>query len=283
VVLVDELCGPPLADAARLAGAAGATVVPYRHGDVEHLAWAAAGAGARTAGGVVATEAVFARDGDLAPLPELAAACAAAGLALVVDEAHATGAMGPDGRGAVADAGLEGEVAVVLGGLGAALAAQGAFAATDAATAAVLQRAPAVAAAPPLTPPLAAAALAALDLLAEQPRRIGRLGANAEVLRAELAREGFDVAGSTTHVVPLVVGDDGTAVRIAAAARERAVHTQALVAPAVPAGTARLRLAVMATHTRAELREAARVLGRAALVAGFRPGTAMPVALAQAA
>ena len=132
--------------------------------------------------------------------------------------------------------------------------------------------------APP--PPAIAGALAALDVLEEQPRRVDRLRANAEVLRGELAREGFDVCGSTTQIVPLVVGDAATALRVCEAALERGVFAQAIRPPTVPAGTSRLRLAVMASHTKDELRDAAQVLGRAALKAGFRPATAMPVAAA---
>jgi len=182
----------------------------------------------------------------------------------------------------VADAGLE--VDVVIGTLGKALGSYGAFAACSAEMARYLtntSRPLIFSTAPP--PPAVAAALAALELLEEQPRRVDRLQANAEVLRAELAREGFDVAGSTTQIVPLIVGDAHTAMRVCEAALQHGVFAQAIRPPTVAPGTARLRLAVMATHTKDELRAAARVLGRAALQAGFRPATAMPVAVAHEA
>ena len=83
--------------------------------------------------------------------------------------------------------------------------------------------------------------------------------------------------------MPLVVGDAGRAMRVCEAALERGVFAQAIRPPTVPAGTSRLRLAVMATHTRPQLRAAARALGHAALTAGFRPATAPPVAAAHAA
>ena len=133
--------------------------------------------------------------------------------------------------------------------------------------------------APP--PPAVAGALAALELLAEEPRRVERLAANARALRDELAREGFDVSGSTTQIVPLVIGDAEQAMRICELAIEHGVFAQAIRPPTVAEGTSRLRLAVMATHTKDELREAARVLGRAALQAGFRPGDGVPVAAAR--
>jgi glycine C-acetyltransferase/8-amino-7-oxononanoate synthase len=120
--------------------------------------------------------------------------------------------------------------------------------------------------------------MAALELLEEQPRRVEKLRANADALRDALAREGFEVAGAAAHVVPLVVGDAELAARIVDHALEHGVFAEAIRPPLVPEGTARIRLAVMASHSRAELREAATVLGRAALKCGFRPGAGVPVA-----
>ena len=133
--------------------------------------------------------------------------------------------------------------------------------------------------APP--PPAVAGALAARELLIEQHQRVDKLQANADVLREELARERFEVAGSTTQIVPLVIGDAKQAMRICELAIEHGVFAQAIRPPTVPEGTSRLRLAVMASHSRAELREAAQVLGRAALQAGWRPGDGVPVVAAR--
>jgi 7-keto-8-aminopelargonate synthetase-like enzyme len=130
-------------------------------------------------------------------------------------------------------------------------------------------------------PPVAiAAAMAALELLESEPRRVEKLLANAEVLRAELAREGFEVAGASTHVIPLLIGEAEPAAHIVEYALEQGVFTEAVLPPGVPDGAARVRLAVMASHTRAELRDAARAVARAALRAGVRPGANGPVALA---
>ena len=277
VVCSDELNHASIIDGCRLAR--GRTAI-YAHGDVEHLRWLLDEAPERRA--VVVTDSVFSMDGDVAPLAELSALTAARGARLVIDEAHATGCVGPDGRGAVAEAGLDGEEhIVVVGTLGKALGAYGAFAACTPAVRELLvntARPFIFSTAPP--PPAVAAALAALDLLEEQPERVAQLQANAGTLRDELAREGFDVAGSSTQIVPLVVGDAAQAMAICEAALEHGVFAQAIRPPTVPEGTSRLRLAVMASHTKAELREAARTLGRAALQAGFRPGDGMPVAAA---
>ena len=276
VVFSDELNHASIIDGCRLSGA---ETFVYAHNDVEHLAWGLAQAGGR--GALIVTESVFSMDGDVAALEEIVALARVHDARVVVDEAHATGCLGPGGRGAVAEAGLEGEVDVVVGTLGKALGSYGAFAACDADVARLLTnsaRSLIFSTAPP--PPSVAGALAALELLEEQPRRVDRLRANAEVLRAELAREGFDVKRSSTHIVPLVIGDAATAMRVCEAALERGVFAQAIRPPTVPDGTSRLRLAVMATHTKDELREAARVLGRAALQAGVRPAAPEPVALA---
>jgi glycine C-acetyltransferase/8-amino-7-oxononanoate synthase len=277
VVYSDELNHASIIDGCRLARA---DVFVYDHCDVEHLAWGLRRHRGRP--GVIVTDSVFSMDGDVAPLAELVELAARHGLALVVDEAHATGTLGPGGRGAVAEAGLEGQVDVVVGTLGKALGAYGAFAACSAAMRDLLTntaRSLIFSTAPP--PPAMAGALAALEVLEEHPEMVDRLRANADAFRDELAREGFEVAGSTTQIVPLVVGDADLAMAVCERAIEAGVFAQAIRPPTVPAGTSRLRVAVMATHTREELRAAARTLGRAALQAGFRPGAGVPVAAAQ--
>jgi 8-amino-7-oxononanoate synthase len=278
VVFSDELNHASIIDGCRLAGA---ETFVYDHCDMEHLAWGLRQAEGR--GALIVTDGVFSMDGDIAPLEELVELAHRHDVRLMVDEAHGTGAVGPNGRGAIADAGVEGEVDVIVGTLGKSLGSYGAYVCCDATTARYL-----VNTSRPLIfstglPPTAvAAALAALELLTEQPRRVEKLQDNAAVLRDELAREGFEVAGSTTQIIPLIVGDAGMAMRLCETALEQGVFAQAIRPPTVPDGTSRLRLAVMASHTRSELREAAQVLGRAALKCGFRPSAAVPVAAAQA-
>jgi glycine C-acetyltransferase/8-amino-7-oxononanoate synthase len=277
VVFSDELNHASIIDGCRLARA---EVFVYDHCDTEHLAWGMRRFRGRP--GLVVTDSVFSMDGDVAPLAEIVELAARhGGLRTVVDEAHATGCLGPGGRGAVAEAGLEGQVDVVVGTLGKALGAYGAFAACDARMREYLvnsARSLIFSTAPP--PPAIAGALAALEVLGEHPEMVGQLQGNADAFRDELAREGFEVAGSTTQIVPLVVGDADLAMAVCERAIEAGVFAQAIRPPTVPAGTSRLRVAVMATHTREELRAAARTLGRAALQAGFRPGAGVPVAAA---
>jgi glycine C-acetyltransferase/8-amino-7-oxononanoate synthase len=277
VVFSDELNHASIIDGCRLAR--GETFI-YDHCDVEHLAWGLRRHGDRSA--VIVTDSVFSMDGDIAPLAEIVALARTHGARVVVDEAHGTGCFGPGGRGAVADAGLEGEIDVVVGTLGKALGSYGAFAACSARMREYLTNsARSLIFSTALPPPTVAAALAALEVLQEQPEIVERLQANADCLRDELAREGFEVAGSTTQIVPLVVGDADLAMKVCEQAIEGGVFAQAIRPPTVPEGTSRLRIALMATHTRDELRAAARTLGRAALQAGFRPGMGVPVAATQ--
>jgi len=123
-----------------------------------------------------------------------------------------------------------------------------------------------------LSPPAVAAAGAALDLLIEEPRRVDRLQRNAKIMREALAGQGMATGDSTTQVLPLVVGDAGDAVRVCERALEKGIFAQAIRPPTVPEGSSRLRLAVMATHTRTELQEAAAVLAASVrAIVGDRP------------
>jgi glycine C-acetyltransferase/8-amino-7-oxononanoate synthase len=277
VVFSDELNHASIIDGCRLARA---DTFVYRHADMDHLAWGMRNAQGRSA--LIVTDSVFSMDGDVAPLEDIVGLARRHRVRVVVDEAHGTGCMGPEGRGAVHEAGVEDEVDVIIGTLGKALGSYGAYAACDQAMAQLLlntARPFIFSTAPP--PPAAAGALAALELLASEPRRVERLHANAAALRDELAREGFDVSGSSSQIIPIVVGEAHQAMRMCELALEAGVFAQAIRPPTVPDGTSRLRLAVMASHTREELREAARVLGRAALQAGFRPAAGVPAVAAR--
>ena len=118
--------------------------------------------------------------------------------------------------------------------------------------------------------------MTALQLLGERSHRVRRLSANARVLRRALADEGFPVADQEMHIVPLIVGEPSAAMRMCEEAIERGVFAQAIRPPSVPAGTSRLRLTAMASHTPAELRRAALVLGEAARASGLEPAALTP-------
>jgi 8-amino-7-oxononanoate synthase len=258
VVFSDALNHASIVDGCRLARA---ETFVYDHCDMDHLEWGLRQAERR--GSLIVTDGVFSMDGDVAPLERIVELAHRHDARVVVDEAHATGTLGLEGGGAVAAEGLEDDVDVVVGTLGKALGSYGAYVCCDTAMAAYLTNtARTLIFSTALPPPAVAAAMAALELLREQPRRVEKLQRNGRVLRAALAEEGLPSPDSATPIVPLIVGDANDAVRASERALERGVFAQAIRPPTVPAGSSRLRLAVMASHTKSELREAAKVLAR---------------------
>jgi len=256
VVLSDELNHASLVDGCRLAGA---QTLVYRHADLEHLEWRLREAAGRAS--LIVTDGVFSMDGDVAPLGGIAELARRHRARLMVDEAHGTGTLGPGGRGAAAAAGVLEEVDVVVGTLGKALGSYGAYACCDETTARYLvNSARTLIFSTALPPPAVAAALAALAVVRAEPERVTRLGRNARLLREGLAEEGVGVAASGTQIVPLVVGSPAAATAASERTLERGVFAQAIRPPTVPEGTSRLRLSVMASHTRGELRQAARAV-----------------------
>jgi 8-amino-7-oxononanoate synthase len=259
VVFSDELNHASIIDGCRLAGA---ETFVYRHCDTEHLKWGLRRAAGR--GSLIVTDGVFSMDGDIAPLAELAILARRHTSRLMVDEAHATGCLGPGGRGSVAAAGLTGEVDLVVGTLGKALGGYGAYVCGSRAMAEYLintARPFIFSTAPP--PPAVAAASAALELLVESPKRVERLQANAKALREGLRSQGLDPIGDDTQIVPLVIGEADDAMALCERLLEQGLFAQAIRPPTVPPGTCRLRLTVMATHRIDDLRHAARLIGDA--------------------
>jgi 8-amino-7-oxononanoate synthase len=275
VVFSDELNHASIVDGCRLSRA---ETFVYRHGDVEHLAWGLRKAGGR--GSLIVTDGVFSMDGDVAPLEQLARLARRHDCRLMVDEAHATGALGPGGRGSVAAAGPSEEVDLVVGTLGKALGSYGAYvcAGRELVDYLVNTARPFIfSTAPP--PPAAAAALAALELLESHPHRVERLRSNAATLRTALREEGLAVGGSETQIVPVQIGEAAPTMELCERVLERGVFAQGIRPPTVPAGSSRLRLTAMATHRGGELARAAKLIGAAAREMGIA-SAAEPLALA---
>jgi 8-amino-7-oxononanoate synthase len=257
VVLSDALNHASIVDGCRLAKA---RTFIYDHCDMEHLEWGLREAAGRAS--LIVTDGVFSMDGDVAPLPEIVELARQYDARVMVDDAHGTGALGPGGRGSVAAAALEDEVDVVVGTLGKALGSYGAYVCCSSEMAEYLvNSARTLIFSTALPPPAVAGAMAALEILRTEPQRVDRLRRNGALLREALAAEGLDPGDSETQIVPLVVGDPAQAVKSCEQALQRGVFAQAIRPPTVPEGTCRLRLAVMASHRSAELRQAARVLG----------------------
>ena len=256
VIFSDALNHASIVDGCRLARA---ETFVYRHCELDHLEWGLREAEGR--GSLIVTDSVFSMDGDVAPLADIVELAQRYDARVMVDEAHATGCLGPGGRGAVAAAGLESEVDLVVGTLGKALGSYGAYVCCEQELAEFLvNRARTLIFSTALPPPATAAAMAALEILREQPERVDKLRRNARALRDALVDHGVDCDESETQIVPLVVGDATEAVAACERALARGVFAQAIRPPTVPEGTSRLRIAVMASHTRSELRRAAVVL-----------------------
>jgi 8-amino-7-oxononanoate synthase len=276
VVFSDELNHASIVDGCRLSRA---ETFVYRHADLDHLAWGMERAGGR--GALIVTDGVFSMDGDVAPLAGLAELARRHRCRLMVDEAHATGAFGPGGRGTVAAAGLGEEVDLVVGTLGKALGSYGAYVCADRELTEYLLNAArsfVFSTAPP--PPALAAATAALELLEASPQLIGRLRANAATLRGALAGEGFGVEPGECQIVPLEVGEARRTMAFCERLLEAGVFAQGIRPPSVPEGSSRLRFTVMATHRTKELRRAAKLTGAAARELGILTSAARSPALA---
>jgi len=247
VILLDKLAHASLIDAARLSGAT-LRVFPHHHlGKLERLL-----AGARQqntqARVLVVTESIFSMDGDAAPLGEIVELCETHGALLLVDEAHAVGVLGPQGRGAVAQAGLEKRVALQMGTLSKAAGVSGGYIATSRPYAdLILNKARSLiyTTAPP--PALAFAATKALQLIAtaEGEQRRAHLWAIRDRLVGLL---GLEKAPFPAAIWPLQVGGEGAAVELSAAMHREGYWIPAIRYPTVARGKARLRLTLSAAH-----------------------------------
>jgi len=245
LVLSDELNHASIIDGIRLSRA---RVVRYAHADPDALQAAIRASGpARRR--LIVTDTVFSMDGDLAPLPTILEIAERHGCMLMVDEAHATGVLGPNGAGALEAAGLEGRVDVVMGTLSKALGAQGGYVAGSAGLCDWLRtRARGFVFTTALAPAAAGAALAALDVVRDEPWRRERLHALVARLVAGLEDLGYTVLPTASAVVGVLIGEAGAALAAAAALRRERVWAPAIRPPSVPPGMARLRLTLMATH-----------------------------------
>lgn len=260
VILSDALNHASIIDGCRLARA---ETIVYEHRDLDSLAAGLKRADGRRA--VIVTDAVFSMDGDLAPLRDIVDLARRHRAQVIVDEAHATGVVGPGGRGLVAALGLESEIDVVIGTLSKALGSYGAFACCNTTVAQFLvNRARTFIYSTALPPPAVAAAQASLAILRDAPEIVDRLRTNARTLSGLLAASGLAVATTDIPIIPVITGDPHHATALSDEALRNGVFAQAIRPPTVPAGTSRLRLVAMASHTERDLREAARALSAAA-------------------
>jgi glycine C-acetyltransferase len=199
---------------------------------------------------LVVTDGVFSMDGDIAPLPGIVEAAEAHGAAVFVDDAHASGVLGVDGRGSVSHFGLEGRVQVQVGTLSKAVGVLGGYVAGSQALRDILiQRARPVLFSTSHPPAVAAACREALKVMVDEPWLIERLWASTKRFKAELTRLGFDTGRSETPITPIIVGDPDAAIRFSNRLFEEGVFATSVVYPTVALDQSRLRTIVTAALT----------------------------------
>lgn len=252
VVISDELNHASIIDGCRLSRA---QIKVYPHADMEGLRKALEEAEGRRK--LVVTDGVFSMDGDIAPLPEVVKLAREFGAAVMVDNAHATGVLGRSGRGTVDHYDLHGQVEIEVGALSKAIGVVGGYVTGPQELIDYLvQRARPVLFSTTHPPAIAAACIAAIDILLEHPELVDKLWENAEFFRAGLKTLGFDTGTSQTPIIPVIVGDERKAKELADGLFEEGVFAQAIVYPTGPRGRARLRTIVSAAHTREDLQYA---------------------------
>jgi 8-amino-7-oxononanoate synthase len=198
---------------------------------------------------LVVTDGVFSMDGDVAPLASIAACCERSGAGLMVDDAHGFGVLGPGGRGSVADAGLTpAQVPILVGTLGKAFGTTGAFVlGSQALVQALVQFARTYVYTTAMPPALAMASLESLSLVRSGERQ-AQLHERIKQFRRGAQQLGFQLLPSDTPIQPLVVGDSDRVMHLSGRLQEQGILLAGIRPPTVPEGTARLRVALSASH-----------------------------------
>jgi len=253
IILSDELNHASIVDGCRLSRA---DVRIYRHGDMGSLEelLAACPPGANR---LIVTDGVFSMRGTVADLPGIVGLAGKYGAALMVDDAHGTGVLGAKGRGTAEHFGVEGKIDLVCGTFSKSLATVGGFtgAKRDVAQFLRLNARPFLFTASP-PPSVAATVIACLEVIEEEPGLLQALHRNARFMKDSLKAAGFRMEETVTPIIPLLIGDDEKAFRMAGALEEAGIMVNPIVPPAVPRGGSLIRISVMATFTLDQLAQA---------------------------
>ena len=253
LILSDALNHASIIDGCRLSRA---TTKVYRHCDVEHLKTLLSESAAFRQR-LIVTDGVFSMDGDIAPLPDIYEIAIHYDAMLLVDDAHGFGVLGRNGTGTVAHFGLDGEGIIQMGTLSKAIGALGGYIAGSRALIELLiNKARGFIFTTGLPPATLAAANAALNVMRSSPELRQRLFSHAKCLKTALIDLGYTLLPSETQILPVILASPQRATSIADALLTEGVFAPAIRPPAVPPDTSRLRLTVMATHTKAEIQRA---------------------------
>ena len=266
-ILSDELNHASIIDGARLSRA---KIKVFRHKDVDHCEELLREIAGEPGHKLVITDGVFSMDGDVGPVDKLAALAEKYGAIMMVDDAHASGVLGRNGRGSVDHFGMHGHVDVQVGTLSKAIGALGGYVCGSRDLIDYLyHRARPFLFSTSHPPSVAATCIAAFELLEEEPERIERLWENTRYFQGELRGAGFNVGGvnspaTETPITPVILGEGRVAMDFSRALFEDGVLGTGIAFPTVPEGKARIRLIVTSEHTRAQLDQALESLERVA-------------------
>ncbi|HYT29224.1 MAG TPA: glycine C-acetyltransferase [Actinomycetota bacterium] len=255
VIVSDQLNHASIIDGARLSRAE-IKVFPHKDaGAADALLAETARPGRRQ---LLITDGVFSMDGDIAPVPDLVAVADKHGAIFMIDDAHASGVLGPGGKGTVAHYGLDpARVDIQVGTLSKAIGVLGGFiAGPEHLIEWLVNRGRPFLFSTSAPPAVAAACITALDIIHDEPDRIDRLWANTRFFKQGLHDLGFDTGASETPITPVIAGEEEKAQDLSRLLFEEGVFTPPIVYPTVPKGTSRVRTIVTADHTRADLQEA---------------------------
>jgi glycine C-acetyltransferase len=266
-ILSDELNHASIIDGARLSRA---TVKVFRHKDAAHCEELLQELEKTPGRKLVITDGVFSMDGDIGPVDKLALLAEKYGAIMMVDDAHASGVLGRNGRGSVDHFGMHGRVDVQVGTLSKAIGSLGGYVCgTRDLIDYLYHRARPFLFSTSHPPSVAATCIAAFDMLEQEPDRIDRLWANTRYLQSELKRAGFNIGGVTTPatetpITPILIGDGRTTMDYSRALFDEGVMGTGIAFPTVPEGKARIRAIVTSEHTRAHLDQALETMTRVA-------------------
>lgn len=259
VIISDELNHASIIDGCRLSRA---EIKVFPHKDVEACEKVLKEIQDRPGHKLLITDGVFSMDGDIAPLPGLVELAEKYGCIMMIDDAHASGVLGRNGRGTVDHYNLHGRVDIQVGTLSKAIGALGGYVcSTRDAIEFLYHRARPFLFSTSHPPSVAATCLAAFEVLEEEPERIEKLWANTRFFKEGLKKLGFNTGMSETPIAPVIVGDAALAHQFSRELFAEGVFAMSLGFPTVPLGKARIRTIVTATHTEGELSQALQTLG----------------------
>jgi glycine C-acetyltransferase len=271
-ILSDELNHASIIDGARLSKA---KIKVFRHKDVAHCEELLQEVANEPGRKLVITDGVFSMDGDIGPVDKLAALCEKYGAIMMVDDAHASGVLGRNGRGSVDHFHCTDKVDVQVGTLSKAIGALGGYVCGSRDLIDYLyHRARPFLFSTSHPPSVAATCIAAFDLLESEPERIERLWANTKYFQEQLAGAGFDIGGkstpkSETPITPIILGDGRKTMEFSRALFEQGLMATGIAFPTVPEGKARIRCIMTSEHTRAQIDKALEILSSTARTMGL--------------